>query len=187
MVGTIKNVVEKFQKTAMSIVLEDVAHHNWGWFSREDQRMHLQTVDPKSIEGKNKTRVWLENKGKRTFELSIGSISGSDLRKLKTEVEADRADIEVQWSILMISNQWVTAELNGSIVTLTAYPRSHNRFVRTIDLRHEAPGSYATQNSWADQKLFVDLDGNSCSIAVGPEKNMNARRHIRLDKILWVD
>jgi hypothetical protein len=48
------------------VILRNVpAGYHWGWYSREDQRMHLQTVDSKHS---NQYKVWLERDGKRAFE-----------------------------------------------------------------------------------------------------------------------
>jgi hypothetical protein len=182
-----KKVAARFQeKTAMAVILRNVVNHNWGWFSREDQRMHLQTVDEGSLKGPSEVKVWLENKGKRIFELSTGKLSGSDLKKLKAKVEADRAQIEIQWTIFMISNQWLRAEISGSLVTLTAYHQSHNRFIRLLELRKEFPGAYYDgAGSWDRNEVFVDLDPEHCALAVGTEKRMDDRNHFRLDKLLW--
>ena len=82
-----KNVAARFQdKEAMATLIHNVAGHDWGWFSREDQRMHLQTVESGARVGPNKARVWLENKGQRIFELATGDISGPDLKRLKAKV-----------------------------------------------------------------------------------------------------
>ena len=132
---TIKNVVDRFQKkTAMAVVLRNVADHNWGWFSREDPRMHLQTVDPQAQKERTEAKVWLEAKGQRTFELAEGDISGPNLKKLRAKVTADRQYIETLWVGFMIENGWLKAEIAESVVTLTAYPGQHNAFTRKINL-----------------------------------------------------
>jgi hypothetical protein len=174
------------QKEAMSVVLRNVVHHNWGWFSREDQRMHLQTVDDKSRVGKNKVRVWLETKGKRTFELSSGSLSGPELKKLKDTVEAERESIEDGWSTFMAKNRWLKVSLADSIVTITAYPGAHNSFIRTLDLRTEFPGAYDNETGWANKEVLADFDEEHCALAVGPERKLDQREHIYLPKILWL-
>jgi hypothetical protein len=131
--------------------------------------------------------VWLENRGKRTFELSTGEISGSDLKKLRSQVEREREYLEVQWSVFMANNDWITLELNGSVVTITAYPKSHNKFTRTLDLQDQFPGAYKNEKSWSQKEIFVSVDEEHASLAVGPQREMDLRNHIRLDKILWED
>ncbi len=179
--GIIESLVKRFRvKTSMAVILRNVVHHNWGWFSREDPRMHLQTVDENSLRGPSKAKVWLESKGKRTFELAEGSLSGSDLNRLQQRVDADREQIEVKWAVFMMKNEWLKAEIRGSDLILTAYPGSHNSFTRTIDLKKEYPGV-----DWVRSPVYVDLDETSGLIAVGTEKNKDDRTHIPADSVLW--
>ncbi len=184
----VKNVVDRFRdKTAMAVVLRGVVNHDWGWFSREDPRMHLQTVDQKSRGGRGRAKVWLETQGQRTFEWAEGPISGPDRKKLQAKVVADRQSIEALWVEFMIRNRWLKAEVSGSIVTLTAYPGQHNAFVRRIDLTKELPGAYdpQTQPNWAEQTLLVSLDPTTSLLAVGPNPEMDHRDHFDLGPILW--
>ena len=184
---TSKRVLARF-KEAMAVVLRNVADHNWGWFSREDQRMHLQTVEDDAREGPKKVRVWLENKGKRTFEGVTGNISGAALKKLKTRVGEDRDQIEDKWIVFMIGNGWLTAKLKGRIVTLTAYPGTHNTFTREIDLSREFPGAYPdNEQSWDRVPVYVDIDREHCALAVGTAKKTDDRNHIHLVDVLFVD
>jgi hypothetical protein len=185
----ISRIISRFlERTSMSVYIRNVANHNWGWFSNEDQRMHIQTVDQKSIKGPTKIRIWLETKGKRTFEVSTGNLSPSDLKKLRAEVESQRDYLEIQWSAFMITNKWVTINLIGSVITITAYPNSHNKFIRKLDLREEFPGAYYNgSGSWDRKKIFASLDAEHEAIAVGPQEEMDLRIHIRLDRILWSD
>lgn len=184
---TSKRVLARF-KEAMAVVLRNVADHNWGWFSREDQRMHLQTVDQGAITGPHKVRVWLENKGKRTFELSEGSPSGPKLKKLRTKVGEDRDQIEDKWIVFMIGNGWLKAKLKGRVVTLTAYPGTHNSFTREIDLGQKFPGAYPdNEYSWDKVTVYADIDPEHCALAVGTAKRMDDRNHIYLGDVLFVD
>ena len=69
-------------KVAPVIILRSVpTGYSWGWFAREDSRMHLQTVDKKN---RNRYKVWLEN-GMRTFE-PAESIPAKILKPLEAEV-----------------------------------------------------------------------------------------------------
>jgi hypothetical protein len=184
---TPKRVLARF-KTAMAVILRNVVNHNWGWFSREDPRMHLQTVDEVAIRGPHKVRVWLENRGTRAFELSEGTLSGAHLKKLKSRVDADRDQIEVHWVVFMIKNGWIKAQLKDRIVTITAYPNTHNSFTREIDLGKEFPGAYEDQPwSWDCVPVSVSLDPEHCALAVGPEKNTDDREHILLTNVMFKD
>lgn len=51
--------------------------YDWGWFSREDQRMHLQVVD--RLHWKLHYKVWLEREGKKVFEPEPGIPAKQDL------------------------------------------------------------------------------------------------------------
>ena len=56
-------------QTAMPIVLRNVPSGcTWGWYSREDPRMHLQTLDET-----HQYKIWLESKGRRVVE-PVGKI-----------------------------------------------------------------------------------------------------------------
>jgi hypothetical protein len=184
---TPKKVLSRF-KEAMAVVLRNVADHDWGWFSREDPRMHLQTVEDGARKGHNKVHVWLENKGKRTFEGVTGNIPSYDLKKLKTKVDAERDQIEDKWIVFMLKNGWLKAELKGRVVTITAYPDTRNSFTREIDLSQEFPGAYPdNERSWDVIPVYVNLDPEHCALAVGGTKKMDDRNHIYLGDVLFED
>src|SRR5262245_45650558 len=93
----------KPRKAAPVIVLRSVpTGFNWGWFSREDPRMRLQTVDKKNG---NRYKVWLEKDGKRVFE-PVGNIPAKILKALEARVKEQRRHIEGRWVDLMIDNRW---------------------------------------------------------------------------------
>ena len=180
-----KRVLVRFEKAAMAVVLRNVAGHNWGWFSREDPRMHLQTVDDQTRSGHDSAKVWLEKRGKRICQPAAGKV---DLRKLSQEVQAERRNIETRWIAFMIRNGWLRAELDGHTVTLTAYPSSHNSFKRTIDLREEFPGAYNEgPRSYDREAPLLYLDPSTSALAVGIEQNPDDRDHIDLTKWVFVD
>lgn len=167
----------------MAVLLRNVAKHNWGWFSREDPRMHLQTVEDGSRNSPNKVKVWLESKGKRTFELAEGRISSQDMKRLKEKVDLEREALEDQWVLFMFQNGWLKFHLEGPTLTIIAYPGSHNSYTRKVDLGKEYPGV-----SWDTSPMYVDLDPTSCGLlAVGPQKDMDYRIHIPLSSVLWGD
>ena len=45
--GLIQRVADT-HRLGMAKVLRNVANQDWGWFSREDERMHLQTIGAKA-------------------------------------------------------------------------------------------------------------------------------------------
>lgn len=179
-------VAEEFkERNAMAVVLRNVADHNWGWFSREDERMHVQTVDKGSMKGPNKVKFWLEDRGARVCTLAVGNMSGADQKKVQAKVTADREHIEELWIHFMIQNDWLKADLNGSEITLTAYPNSHNRYERTIDLRRLYPGAYKGANNWDDAPPDLDWDREHGMLAVGHQKNLDDRIHIEVGEFLF--
>lgn len=183
-------VVQKFkEKTAMAVVLRNIADHDWGWFSREDERMHLQTVEEGARSGPKRAKVWLEDDGKRICTLDDGKVSGPDFTKLQAKVKAERKNIESRWINFMIKNGWLKAELDGSVVTLTAYPKSHNKFTRTIDLRDEFPGAYSDRvaKPWDEHPPEITLDDEHAALAVGREPTLDDREHIDLTKWVFED
>jgi hypothetical protein len=109
---------------------------DWGWFSRDDQRMHLQTFDKKH--GDSGCKVWLENKGRRVIEPEPG-IPAKVLRVLQAVIHKHRVRIDREWAAFMIKRGWLEAHLAGPTSTLSTYPRSPHRFERTIGLRELIP------------------------------------------------
>lgn len=172
------SIVTRF-KSAMAVQIRNVVGHDWGWFSREDPRMHIQTVDEQARKGPNKVRVWLENKGKRTFEVSAGTLSGQDVKKLKAKVEAEREVLEVKWIGFMIRQGWITATLKGSTITVVAYPGSHNKFNRKVDLTKLFPGV----NDWSE--AVVDFDQTLGMLRIGSDPDLDQRDHIALEDFLF--
>jgi hypothetical protein len=142
-----KKLSRDFQdKTSMATLIHNVAGHDWGWFSREDQRLHLQTVEGGARVGPDKVRVWLENKGKRVFELATGSLSGPDLRRLKAKVDSERPILEAKRI-----GRCVAASLQGCRSQPTH--RSWNETFRSI-LRSPIPNGRIGQErleSWDPQ------------------------------------
>jgi hypothetical protein len=167
---------------AMSVVLRNVAGQNWGFFSNEDKRMHLQTVSGGSRSGHDKVKVWLESRGKRIFELAEGNPKKSELNTLADRVEVDRESIEDKWTIFMIDNDWVKAEIKDRVVTVTAYPNSHNNFIRKINLSQYYPGAYPR---WDTTRPKLDLKSSPGLLAVGPNDNPDDRNHILLSEVLF--
>jgi hypothetical protein len=181
--------IDPAEHTGMAVVLRNVAGHNWGWFSREDQRMHLQTVDDGAREGRQRAKVWLEERGKRTFDLADGRLSRGELDRLASAVAEERRNIESRWIAWMIDKGWLDVELAGSVVTLSAYPHSHHAFARTLDLRDEFPGASSDRvvRSWELHPPRVDLDPEHALLAVGQDPDRDRRHHLDLAEILFLD
>jgi hypothetical protein len=164
----------------MAVILRDVpGGYNWGWFSREDSRMHLQTVDDVH---RNLYKVWLEKKGTRLFE-AAGPVPAKVLKKLQAEVARLRRHLEGRWASFMITNRWL--ELNVALpeAALTAYPGTTHRFTRKVNLQDWfSPEAYAKIRP-AD--VFLNEEMGALSIFRDVPED---RRHdFDLSPILWRD
>lgn len=182
----------KKEGTPMVVILRRVPKgYDWGWFSREDPRMHLQTVDEQHR--KRPFKVWLEEKGRRICE-PAGEIPGKVLGKLREEVARDRYAIEDSWTVFMLKNNWLDLSLRGSLITLTAYPQfPGSRFTRSVDLADYLRGIYDphSQLSPREKKPVkpdeVVLSRELNAIEIWPQQPESRRYHIYLPPILWVD
>ena|SRR5438309_4697855 len=116
----------------MAIILRDrPPTYDWGWFSREEPRMHLHDKDHRRLHYK----IWLEKAGRRALEPEPG-IPAKVLKVLQAEILEQRERIEAYWASFMIKNDWLKVALSGTTIILYAYPNLPNHFERTIDL-HE--------------------------------------------------
>jgi hypothetical protein len=176
--STAARVAQRYHdKTSMAVVLQGVPGKlDWGWFSRDDPRMALQTVNDENLKGKDAYKVWLEKDGARVFEPD-GPIPAKVLKLLRTTVHARRAAIEAQWVSYMLSKRWLKVDLDasGKLATLTAYGNYPGRFHRTVDLVEHfaiiedeplAPSDIKLRTSPASLELW-------------------GREHISLPEILW--
>ena len=173
----------------MTVILREVPPgFDWGWFSREDPRMHLQTVDSKNL---NRYKVWLEADGHRAFE-PVGRIPGKTLKVLESEVKKLRRHIEGRWVNLMIENDWLMLRMRGREVTLTVYPGFPGaRFRRTLDIADYFPARYDPASSIKDKSPITPADlvlnEELAAIEVWPQKEESLRHHIFLPPVLWQD
>src|SRR5262245_1262411 len=182
-------VVKRKKAQELTVVLRGVPKGmNWGWYSREDPRMHLHTVDSKNH---GQFKVWLERDGNRVFE-PAGKIPGRTLKTLEGEVTSVRRHIEARWTNLMIENGWLRIAMRGREVTVTAYAAFPGaRFSRTFDIADYFPARYDPQSVIKD-KAPIELDDlvlneELAAIEVWPHKDESLRHHIFLPTILWKD
>ncbi len=173
----------------MTVILRGVPKgRNWGWYSREDPRMHLQTVDTKGV---IRYKVWLEKDGKPVFE-PASAIPAKILKPLQTEVGNLRRHIEARWTNLMIENDWITIHMHGREVTVIAYPAfPGSRFTRTFDIAEHFPARYNPNSLTTDKTPIkpgdLGLNKEMAAIEVFPQKEESRRHHIFLPTILWKD
>ena len=108
----------------MAIIIRDrPPTYDWGWFSREEPRMHLQTVD--KDHRRLHFKIWLEKAGRRVFEPEPG-IPAKILKVVQAEILQQRDRIEAYWASFMVKNDWLKVELTGS----TMHPLRLSEFAK---------------------------------------------------------
>jgi len=158
------------------IVFRRLAGLDWGWYTREDLRMHLQTVS----EGDSPAyKVWFERDGQRVFEPE-GRIPSKVMTALEERVRERRAGVEVSWVNFMIEKEWLTAALVGRSVHLAAYPGSNGAFRREVDLDVELRGL----KSHALTARDLRFDTEHAALMVLADRGDAAPR-IALPPVLW--
>lgn len=163
---------------AMAVVIRNVPPgHDWGWYSREDPRMHLQTVDDKH---RNLYKVWLEATGQRVLE-PAGKIPAKILKKLAAHLARWRDSVEAQWVNLMIRLGWLRCIFRNPIITLTAYPALPHRFDRTIDIADDFAPEFVARLGPND----VRLNDEFAVIELEPQRPEGQRLWISLPEVLW--
>jgi hypothetical protein len=165
-------------ESAMSVVVRNVPKgHNWGWYSREDPRMHLQSVDQK-----HDFKVWLESDGKRVFE-SVGKIPAAVLKRLSQEVAEHRKFIETRWVSFMINQRWLQMHISLPMITFVAYPNYPHKFTRTVDLRADFDPKYVATLT----PDIIELNEEMGSLRLSTDRTEDRVDDVRLSTILWQD
>ena len=171
-------VPERRPSLAMAVIIRGVPPgHKWGWFSREDQRMHLQSVDDQ-----HDYKVWLEENGERTFE-PVGKIPATVLKALREYVSEHRLFVEDNWARLMLAKGWIDLHIALPKLTLVAYPNTPNKFTRVIDL-----------TTWLNPKLLatltpdiIELNREMASLRLFTNRPEEQAYDARLSSLLWTD
>lgn len=166
----------------MAVILRaKPAGYNWGWFSRDKPRMHLQTVDKQHRRVHYK--VWLENKGRRVFEPEPG-VPAKVLQVLQEAVNEERGRIDCEWISYMMLNRWLDARLVGADVEIHAYAKSSHHFVRTLKLKRLIPNEEIARSVKAKDLV---LDPEYAWLEIFPHKREGLKVHVPLEPILWRD
>ncbi|MBI3411938.1 MAG: hypothetical protein HY040_26710 [Planctomycetes bacterium] len=164
----------------MTVILRDVPPtYDWGWFSREDQRMHLQSVDKDHWFFHYK--VWLEEKGRKVIEPELG-IPAKVLSVLKKEIQVQRGRIEAYWIAFMIKNGWLRCHLRNGLIILRAYPNTPNHFERSIKLSEIIPNEEVARKVTPQD---VVLNEEFAMLEIFPRREESSRVHERLEDLLW--
>jgi hypothetical protein len=164
------------------IILKDVPPtFDWGWFSREDPRMHLQPVDREHR--RLGYKVWLERDGRRVLEPEPG-IPTKVWKPLQSQIVKRRGMIEAFWTSFMIRHGWLDLHVTGSMVTIVAYPGYPHRFTRRLDLR-DVFGNPETLAKITPEE--VALNEEYACLVIFPTEIEARQDHIDLTEILWTD
>jgi hypothetical protein len=165
-------------RRAMPAIVKGVPPgHNWGWYSREDPRMHLQTLDQVPA-----YKVWLEDKGKRVFE-PVDKVPAKVLKSLRDFVAVHRQAVEDKWVGLMLDKDWLALHIALPKLTLVAYPNTPNKFSRVIDL-----------TTWLNPKQLatltpeiIELNREMVALRLWTNRPEEQAYDVRLSRLLWID
>jgi hypothetical protein len=165
----------------MAVIIRDKPPtYDWGWFSRKDLRMHLQTVDKDHRHLHYK--VWLEEKGRKVI-LPEPVIPAKVLKTLQNEIAKQRGRIEAYWIIFMIKNGWLRVQLNDGVITLFAYPNTPNHFERNLSsLTALIPNEDVAKNVSPQDVVLNEEYG---MLEIFPQQDEATRIHARLEDVLW--
>jgi hypothetical protein len=162
------------------IVLKDVPPtYDWGWFSREDPRMHVQSVD--RAHWNKGYKVWLERDGRRVIEPEPG-IPAKVWKALDRRILRERGMIEAFWISHMMEKGWLELHVANPIVTLVAYPRLPHHFVRILDLREDIGDPETLAKVTSSEVVF---NKEYAVLEIFPKRPEGRRHHIRLESVLW--
>jgi hypothetical protein len=162
------DLIERREVLAMPNLIRDVPNgYDWGFFSNEDQRMHLQT-----LHGAEHYRVWLEERGGRCFE-PADKVPTSILRALNKEVLAREQVIESAWIRLMIAKKWISFRLDKTKVRLSVYPESPHGFERVLDLTGNVSDEYLTGLTEDDLRLSIREAALAVGVRTRPEDQLD--------------
>lgn len=166
-------------ETEMAIVISDVPPgHNWGWFSREDPRMHVQTVDRAHL---NRYKVWLEERGRRVFQIEK-QLPPDVESKLRAEVDANRPALDAAWISHMINKRWISVTVANGVVMLRVYPGTAHEFTRQIDLHQHVP-----RHANSIEPTDIELSQDPVAVVIWPRKPAEQQEHIDLTDIVFQD
>jgi hypothetical protein len=160
-----------------TVIRDTPAGYDWGWYSREEPRMHLP-----SLNEKHEYKVWLEERGTRIFQ-PADKIPAKVLKPLQKHVSAHRQFIEDRWVRIMIKQGWLSLHFAAPFAVLSVYPNTPNRFTRTLDLAAEFPG--AIEEMCRLKPADVRLSAEKASLEIYPQLPDPDRMDVRLSRIIW--
>jgi hypothetical protein len=159
-------------------VIDSAGDYSWGFFSREDPRMHLQSTG----KHRNEYHVWLEKNGNRVFEPDKGD-SNTVFSKLYDALKKKEDHVESTWVRFMLDKGWLNFHLDGKNLILKAYPGLNHSFTRTIDLTKH---SMEIREGTVDPvKMHIKLDRTEACIILFSDRPENQQIWIEINVELW--
>jgi hypothetical protein len=165
-------------RAAMPKIVPNVAKIDWGFYSENETRMHLQALGDAP-----KFKVWLEQNNKRCF-IDAGDVpmKRGMFNELKTAVVPDRYRIDNFWFAMQIDLGHVKLEKfeRDFKVKLTLYPGTNHANVKTLLLN-----KLKTFPDAADMMKHVALDASMAAISFGTHRPAERRYDLYLPDIFW--
>ncbi len=164
---------------AMATILDGVAKLDWGFYSREEDRMHLQVVGPR---GSPNYKVFLEREGKRVFEPAKDREPPPIVDKaLRKALARDLHIVEAEWLDRLIKTKKILVKLHPATETATVdvYPGTRDKIHRTIILAtHATVDEYDSAEKWR-------LDGDLSALVLNADKDKRKQVYIYLPDVIW--
>lgn len=169
------------RRFAMPTILRNVGRANWGFYSNEEDRMHLQTV----ADRREDYKAWLEDGGRRVVEDAYGNMPAAVLRALREDLarEPERRHVERAWLQRLITMGKVTTTIDSTngIALVDTYAGTRSAIRRRINLRRHTADSidYAPGN-WR-------LDGDLSALVLGTQLTEDRQIYVYLPDVIWGD
>lgn len=152
--------------------------YDWGFYSREEPRMHLQTMRGAPAAYK----LWLEHQGSRVIE-KAGEIPAKIFNAVKSALETDDMlawRVRAEWVHQMLVKGWLRLHLEGTCAVITAYPDTPHQFQRRVQL-----ADHARPSLFVDPPQDVRFDDETASLMIGARHPEYQRVLVDLAEILW--
>ncbi len=169
------------QALGMAAIVHNVPNGvDWGFYSNEEPRMHLQVVRPRRAD----LKAWLEEEGKRVFK-PVGEWPASYRRALSAYLadEGRRGALEREWIGRMMEKDWMRLAYEPPFAVVTAYPGMPHEFTRRIDVRPEIVSVPVFE---ALHFGNMKLDSETACLVLRTDRPPARQIHVRLDRFIFV-
>ena len=160
---------------AMPTVIRNAAKQDWGFYSDEEQRMHLQTLKPLG----EPYKVWLDSKGTRVFQAAT-PVPSKVMKELGVKLKTVERNVEGLWVAYCINLDRIRFRLSAPYVVFTMYPGTHQEFDRRINLV-----DYYGEAAYRLTDDDVRFDTLHAAFAVGDHHDEDNWTLIELSKVMF--